>query len=75
MHQWRDRGADRVFVHLEYTLLDRCRPNKILVRPLKMRTEVGASPFFVRLHAGLAKIVSHTPQYVQPCHIQHRRVI
>ena len=63
-HKWRNCGADRVFVDLENTLLDRGRLHKILVCPLKMRTEVGASFLFVRLHTGLAKIVSHTPKYV-----------
>ena len=64
MHQRRNRGTDRVFVNLENALLERAGLYKILVRPLKMRAEVGASLLFVRLHTCLAKIVSHTPQNV-----------
>ena len=64
MHQWRNRGADRVFVDLENAFFDRSGLYKILVRPLKMRAEVGASFVFVRLNSGLAKIVSHAPQDV-----------
>src|ERR1035441_7779891 len=75
MHKWQNCGADRVFVNLENAFLDRGGLYKILVCPLKMRAEVGASFLFVRLQTGLAKIVSHTPQYVQPCHIKHRRII
>src|ERR1035438_3548493 len=75
MHQWRNRGADRVFVDLEDAFLDRGRLHKILVRPLKMRPEVGAGFLFVWLETRRTKIVSHTPKYVHSRHIQHRRVI
>ena len=39
-----------------------------------MRTEISSSLRFVRFGRGLAKIVSHTPENVQPCNIQHNRV-
>ena len=64
MHQWRDRNADRVFVDLENAFLDRGGLYKILVRPLEMCAEIGAILLFIRLHIGLAKIVSHTLKYV-----------
>lgn len=40
----------------------------------QMRAEMSSSFPFVRFDRGLAKIVSHTPEDVQPCNIQHNRV-
>ena len=48
--------------------------DKILVGAFQMRAEIGTSFRFVRFGRGLAKIVSHTPENVQPRNIQHSRV-
>jgi hypothetical protein len=40
-----------------------------------MSSEIGAGICFLRLSCIFAEVVSHSPQNMEPCDIQYRRVI
>jgi hypothetical protein len=75
MDKRRNSGPNGIAMDLKYTLLYWRRFDEILIRTLKMCTEVGASFGLVRLHASRAEIVSHAPQDVQTSNIEHSGII
>jgi hypothetical protein len=79
---WNQKGnqalclwTDCIFKHLEYSFVERCRRNEVLVSLFEVGAEGCAEFVFVRLGRAVAQIVSHTLENVKANDAQHGRLI